>query len=126
MREKGQNEVAKTLKTPVFSRGIEILTEKPKFSLLLSVVYPILSHLRGRAEKMHGTPGSVHEWYHFFYSGIIISVTKTPGSFFRLIKPPYFSTIRLILFSPCPWLPRFVVIYSSSSLRTTSFVEFST
>ena len=31
MREKGQNEVAKTLKTPVFSRGIEILTEKLEF-----------------------------------------------------------------------------------------------
>lgn len=28
MREKGQNEAAKTLETPVFSRGIEILTEK--------------------------------------------------------------------------------------------------
>ena len=28
MREKSQNEVAKTLETPVFSRGIEILTEK--------------------------------------------------------------------------------------------------
>lgn len=31
MREKGQNEVAKTLETPVFSRGREILTEKNKF-----------------------------------------------------------------------------------------------
>lgn len=31
MREKGQTEVAKTLETPVFSRGIEILTEKCKF-----------------------------------------------------------------------------------------------
>ena len=31
MREKGQTEVAKTLETPVFSRGIEILTEKYKF-----------------------------------------------------------------------------------------------
>ena len=31
MREKGQTEVAKTLETPVFSRGIEILTEKPEF-----------------------------------------------------------------------------------------------
>ena len=31
MREKGQTEVAKTLETPVFSRGIEILTEKRKF-----------------------------------------------------------------------------------------------
>ena len=31
MREKSQNEVAKTLETPVFSRGIEILTEKSKF-----------------------------------------------------------------------------------------------
>ena len=28
MREKGQTEVAKTLETPVFSRSIEILTEK--------------------------------------------------------------------------------------------------
>ena len=32
MREKGQNEAAKTLETPVFSRGIEILTEKEEFS----------------------------------------------------------------------------------------------
>ena len=31
MREKGQTEVAKTLETPVFSRGIEILTEKDEF-----------------------------------------------------------------------------------------------
>lgn len=31
MREKGQTEVAKTLETPVFSRGIEILTEKIRF-----------------------------------------------------------------------------------------------
>ena len=31
MREKGQTEVAKTLETPVFSRGIEILTEKNQF-----------------------------------------------------------------------------------------------
>lgn len=31
MREKGQNEAAKTLETPVFSRGIEILTEKYEF-----------------------------------------------------------------------------------------------
>lgn len=31
MREKGQTEVAKTLETPVFSRGIEILTEKIDF-----------------------------------------------------------------------------------------------
>ena len=32
MREKGQTEAAKTLETPVFSRGIEILTEKYEFS----------------------------------------------------------------------------------------------
>ena len=32
MREKGQTEVAKTLETPVFSRGIEILTEKSKLT----------------------------------------------------------------------------------------------
>ena len=31
MREKGQTEAAKTLETPVFSRGIEILTEKKQF-----------------------------------------------------------------------------------------------
>ena len=31
MREKGQTEAAKTLETPVFSRGIEILTEKNQF-----------------------------------------------------------------------------------------------
>ena len=31
MREKGQTEAAKTLETPVFSRGIEILTEKSEF-----------------------------------------------------------------------------------------------
>lgn len=35
MREKGQTEVAKTLETPVFSRGIEILTEKYKFSCII-------------------------------------------------------------------------------------------
>lgn len=33
MREKGQTEVAKTLETPVFSRGIEILTEKSEFPI---------------------------------------------------------------------------------------------
>ena len=33
MREKGQTEVAKTLGTPVFSRGIEILTEKQKLPI---------------------------------------------------------------------------------------------
>ena len=32
MREKGQTEVAKTLEIPVFSRGIEILTEKKEFA----------------------------------------------------------------------------------------------
>lgn len=37
MREKGQTEVAKTLETPVFSRGIEILTEK--FGFVPFVVY---------------------------------------------------------------------------------------
>ena len=34
MREKGQPEAAKTLETPVFSRGIEILTEKSDFVTL--------------------------------------------------------------------------------------------
>lgn len=35
MREKGQTEVAKTLETPVFSRGIEILTEKYELAKIL-------------------------------------------------------------------------------------------
>lgn len=39
MREKGQTEVAKTLETPVFSRGIEILTEKEKFLHHLEETY---------------------------------------------------------------------------------------
>ena len=37
MREKGQTEVAKTLETPVFSRGIEILTEKAEMFKKLRV-----------------------------------------------------------------------------------------
>ena len=37
-----------------------------------------------------------------FYSGSMISVTNTPGSFCRLMYPPYFSTTRLIRFNPCP------------------------
>ena len=37
MREKGQTEVAKTLETPVFSRGIEILTEKKEFEEKITV-----------------------------------------------------------------------------------------
>lgn len=50
MREKGQTEVAKTLETPVFSRGIEILTEKSEFyrELLLAAApwsfLPVLLH----------------------------------------------------------------------------------
>ena len=39
MREKGQTEVAKTLETPVFSRGIEILTEKFKLQHTEKVCY---------------------------------------------------------------------------------------
>ena len=33
-------------------------------------------------------------------SGSITSVAKTPGSFLRLMKPPYFSTVLLIRFKP--------------------------
>lgn len=39
MREKGQTEVAKTLETPVFSRGIEILTEKIEFYVYRSSLF---------------------------------------------------------------------------------------
>lgn len=52
MREKGQTEVAKTLETPVFSRGIEILTEKPglkKCSYLRAVLCGILFLLQDTA-----------------------------------------------------------------------------
>jgi len=38
MREKGQTEVTKTLETPVFSRGIEILTEKSFFMQSLGAI----------------------------------------------------------------------------------------
>ena len=38
MREKGQTEAAKTLETPVFSRGIEILTEKVEFILEITAM----------------------------------------------------------------------------------------
>lgn len=38
MREKGQTEVAKTLETPVFSRGIEILTEKLEFIAFNNII----------------------------------------------------------------------------------------
>lgn len=39
MREKGQTEVAKTLETPVFSRGIEILTEKLELHMMMDILY---------------------------------------------------------------------------------------
>lgn len=44
MREKGQTEAAKTLETPVFSRGIEILTEKLEFNnqKFFTVLFPKL------------------------------------------------------------------------------------
>ena len=42
MREKGQTEVAKTLETPVFSRGIEILTEKSKFFAFRGLTFGIV------------------------------------------------------------------------------------
>ena len=45
MREKGQTELAKTLETPVFSRGIEILTEK-----LLFYKHTFLIHVEQRLE----------------------------------------------------------------------------
>lgn len=47
MREKGQTEVAKTLETPVFSRGIEILTEKTylfQFSKLEIVIQKVFNN----------------------------------------------------------------------------------
>lgn len=34
MREKGQSKAVKMLETPVFSRGIEILTEKTEFDII--------------------------------------------------------------------------------------------
>ena len=56
MREKGQIELAKTLETPVFSRGIEILTEKNEFRLTKA------NHLHGSATGKpffdHFAPGN--------------------------------------------------------------------
>ena len=45
MREKGQTEVTKTLETPVFSRGIEILTEKTKFVRFLVAQVTTTQHI---------------------------------------------------------------------------------
>lgn len=44
MREKGQTEVAKTLETPVFSRGIEILTEKEEFLIIIAPISDNVNH----------------------------------------------------------------------------------
>ena len=90
---------------------------------------PILyHHFLFKQKKVHGRSSSVHQryrpytkgwnekvcphslpttpflpgFYPNFYSGSIISVTNTPGSFCRLMYPPYFSTTRLIRFNPCP------------------------
>ena len=46
MREKGQTEAAKTLETPVFSRGIEILTEKYEFIMILFPDFSIFSRYK--------------------------------------------------------------------------------
>lgn len=43
MREKGQTEVAKTLETPVFSRGIEILTEKEELLVMIALGIVIIA-----------------------------------------------------------------------------------
>ena len=51
MREKGQTEVAKTLETPVFSRGIEILTEKSELAIMAACTERI-SLTRGTNEEV--------------------------------------------------------------------------
>ena len=57
MREKGQTEAAKTLETPVFSRGIEILTEKMKlaeYEELIRRLYEAISFLPPmQARRVH-------------------------------------------------------------------------
>ena len=57
MREKGQNEVAKTLETPVFSRGREILTEKEElaeYEELIRRLYEAISSLPPmQARRVH-------------------------------------------------------------------------
>ena len=57
MREKGQTEVAKTLETPVFSRGIEILTEK--FKLIKKIREEAYAYLHGH--EVGGTNPSLLE-----------------------------------------------------------------
>ena len=46
MREKGQTEVAKTLGTPVFSRGIEILTEKWKLLWMIGEIGEVIDIIK--------------------------------------------------------------------------------
>ena len=52
MREKGQTEVAKTLETPVFSRDIEILTEKKKLEAIPRPPVSLAFNKYGSAKKM--------------------------------------------------------------------------
>ena len=55
MREKGQTEAAKTLETPVFSRGIEILTEKMQLAIIhngrVTVMNEMNDKIIGNVEK---------------------------------------------------------------------------
>ena len=52
MREKGQTEAAKTLETPVFSRGIEILTEKLDFLSVMPVHLQVKNLPHGKSAQI--------------------------------------------------------------------------
>ena len=62
MREKGQTEVAKTLETPVFSRGIEILTEKVIFYVRFNKEFQSTRPSRGETRLAAATAA---RWRHF-------------------------------------------------------------
>ena len=76
MREKGQTEVAKTLETPVFSRGIEILTEKVEFSGLVDLqatVPSFFSHNHTFIHKRSLSSGFARLYANDDFTGFMIS-----------------------------------------------------
>lgn len=94
MREKGQTEVAKTLETPVFSRGIEILTEKGEF---------FIAFLRpGKGEKHRCGPPDSRRWYG--NNRPMQIKRQAESSFARIHNKNKFSVTLELLFQQFPVL----------------------
>ena len=99
MREKGQNEVAKTLETPVFSRGIEILTEKNQLqkqcntiscvSQGISSIYSIFLLLKmALLKKTHQKAQDLQKFgRHLLYIGRTDMVRDSPAGLHALFVP---------------------------------------